>query len=458
MSANYADRKYRKQYRKTMIKINKQSGISDTCGWISTAGGWPVYPGLSGKQHTDWVIIGAGFTGLAAARRLAELAPEQRILLIDGKHPGQGASARNSGFVVAHESPGHAQLHTQTGRESYLARNAIDRAGVAELATLIKEHNIDCQWDKTGSIHAASDPRNFEVLHKHHQAFSELGIEATLLEANQLSRRLGTQHYKLGVYCEGGALVQPAMLIKGLLENLPEQIEIYQQTPVISIQQAPDSKLLIELPDGEIRARGVILGINAFMPGLGFQKNRMFPLALTASLTRCLNAQEETELNHAKSWGVLAPKSLGATVRLTTDRRLLIRNTAEYLPRGINPGMLAARRKIHLEGLKRRFPWLRDDTIDSTWSGQIGISANSRPVFGEIQKNVYSAGCYNASGVAKGTVMGRLIVDHALNNPSGLLDAARGIATPSWIPGPAIFSPLVKVRMAYERAKGKSES
>ena len=438
--------------------INQKTNIPDRCGWTSLSGDWPAYPNLTGKHNADWVIIGAGYTGLAAARQLAALAPEQRILLIDGKHPGQGASARNSGFVVAHESPGHAQLHTTSGRTSYLARNAIDRAGVAELASLIRQYNIDCQWDETGSIHAASDPRNFEILQKHHQAFSELGIAATLLEEKQLKQRLGTQHYQLGVHCEGGALVQPAMLVKGLLENLPARIETYQQTPVLSLQQAPDSKILIQIPNGEISAAKVILGINAFMPRLGLQRNRMFPLALTASLTHRLSSEEESELNHVSPWGVLAPKSLGATVRLTSDRRLLIRNTAEYLPHGIDASMLAARRNKHFEGLKCRFPWLADDAIESTWSGQIGISANSRPVFGEIQKNIFSTGCYNASGIAKGTLMGRLIIDYALDKPSSLLDAAQSIATPSWIPGPTLFAPLVKIRMAYERAKGKSES
>ncbi len=438
--------------------IKKQPDISDNCGWISTSGDWPAYPTLTGKHKADWVIIGAGYSGLAAARQLAALVPEQRILLIDGKYPGQGASARNSGFVVAHESPGHAQLHTASGRTSYLARNAIDRAGVAELAALITQYHIDCEWDETGSIHAASDPQNFEILHKHHLAFSELGIASSLLDANQLSRRLGTQHYQLGVHCEGGALVQPAMLIRGLLENLPAQIQTYQQTPVISLRQASDSNVLIQLSDAEISAHKVILGINAFLPRIGLQRNRMFPLALTASLTRRLSAEEESEINHAAAWGVLAPKSLGATVRLTSDRRLLIRNTAEYLPRGIDASMLSARRKKHFGGLKRRFPWLANDAIQSTWSGQIGVSANSRPVFGELQKNVYSTGCYNASGIAKGTLMGRLIIDYALDKPSNLLDAATSIATPSWIPGPKVFSPMVKIRMAYERAQGKSES
>jgi len=388
---------------------------------------------------------------------LSELVPGQRILLIDAKLPGQGASSRNSGFVVAHESPGHAQLHTPSGRQSYLARNAIDRAGVAELATLIRQYDIDCQWYETGSIHAASDPGNFEILRKHQHAFSDLGIASTLLNASELSQRLGTQHYQLGVHCEGGALVQPGQLIAGLLKNLPKQIEIYQQTPVIALKQGPNSGVTIELEHGEITANNVVMAVNAFLPELGMQQNRMFPLALTASLTRPLNAPEETQINHAAPWGVLAPKSLGATVRLTPDRRLLIRNTAEYAPAGIANNLLAARRSEHLQGLKRRFPWLPENAIEHSWSGQIAISANSRPVFGEIQKSIYSAGCYNASGVAKGTAMGKLIIDQALGKPSTLLDAANSIATPSWIPGPRWFTPFIKIRMAWERTQGKSE-
>ncbi len=434
-----------------------QQTVPDLCGWSELAGHWPEFPALHGKHSTDWLVIGAGYTGLAAARQLAELAPQKRIILIDAKRAAQGASARNSGFVVAYESPGHAQLHTARGKKSYQARQQIDRAGVAELKSLINQYQIDCQWDETGSIHAASDLRNVQKMYLHRQAFSDMGIAATLLDADALQDRLGTQHYKIGVYCEGGALVQPAALGLGLIRSLPEQVELYEHTPVISLQ-ASSNGVSVQLEQGEIHATKIIIAMNAFMPRLGLQTHRVFPLALTASLTRPLSADEEQQINQAKPWGVLSAHSLGATVRLTPDRRLLIRNTAEYRPAGIPAEQLPAKRAFHLRGLQRRFPWLPDDAIEYSWSGQIAISGNSRPVFGEIQKRIYSAGCYNASGVAKGTIMGKLIVDHALGNSSELLNTAKTIATPSWIPGPKLFYPIVKARMAYERAQGNSET
>ncbi len=430
--------------------------ISDICGWAALAGTYNAHPTFKGTQSTDWAIIGGGFTGLAAARRIAEFDPDARIVLLDGKRVGQGASGRNSGFVVANESPGHAALSSPSGRAGYAALNALDHAGVTALKQLVATHNIACQWEDTGSIHAAASPKNFEKLRHHAQAFADMGLNATLLDQAALQKRLGTAHYKLGVLSTGGALVQPAALAKGLADSLPEQVEVYENSPVLKLVQGKDGALLT-LKDGLLCANRVIVGVNAFMPRLGICGTRVFPLALTASLTRPLNKAEEDAIEHAASWGVLSPQSLGATMRLTKDRRILIRNTAEYRPSGIDLPTLAQRRDIHYQGLKKRFPWLAADVIEYTWSGNICVSANSKPVFSKLSDNIYASGCYNASGVARGTIMGRLIVDMAMGAPSQLLDTARSLEKPGWIPPRPFFDVAAKTRMAFERAKGKSE-
>ena len=431
--------------------------INDTCGWTETAGRWQQYPKLINYQIADWVVIGAGFTGIAAARRIAELDPGKRVMLIDAKQPGQGASARNSGFVVAYESPRQAQIQTQAGRDSYTARHTIDSAGVAEVERLVTEHQIECDWSRTGSIHAAADSKNFDAINQHQQYFSEMGIESSLLNQQQLKSRLGTDHYGLGVYCEGGGLLQPAALVKGLLESLPKQIEIYAQSPVLDIEPERVSAVTIKLADGEIKAKKVIVAVNAFLPRLGLQRNRVFPLALTASLTRCLDDDELAQMNGVKPWGVLSPQALGATLRFTADNRLLIRNTAEYLP-GIDTNQLQQRQLLHQSGLQKRFPWLGLDAIETSWSGQICVSRNSRPVFGELAKNVFASGCYNASGVAKGNIMGKLISEHAIGHTSELTALARSLAKPAWIPPKWFFSPFAKMGLACKRSKGLSET
>ncbi|MEO1919393.1 MAG: FAD-binding oxidoreductase [Paracoccaceae bacterium] len=430
--------------------------ITDCCGWSALAGETRQLSELRQLQVADIAIVGAGFTGLAAARRYAELRPESRVLLIDAKSIGQGASARNSGFAVANESPGHSQLQTAQGLASYQTMNRLDHAGVSELRRLIEAHDLPCQWEDTGSIHAAHDPRNFDKLHHHVATFQKMGVDARLLEADSLRDRLGTGFYKLGVESRGGALLQPAMLVKGLLENLPPNVECFENTPVQCVDRTNNGWTL-SLPNGSVQADQVIVAVNAFFPRLGFKSMRVFPLALTASLTRPLTAQEESEINHAPSWGILSPQSLGATMRLTKDRRILIRNTGEYRPSGISPALLAERKKQHVAGLKRRFKFIDESAIAYSWSGTICISRNSKPVFEESAPGLFLCGGYNASGVSRGTIMGRLVSDLALGKPSSLLNDALSLKKPNLIPPRPFFDLMAKGKLHFERSAALTE-
>ncbi len=422
--------------------------IADTCGWVALAGDYRQHPPMQGDQTTDWAIIGGGFTGLAAARRLAELRPDNRIVLLEGKRSGQGATGRNSGFVVANESPGPAALASADGRAAYAALHALDVAGVSELTRRVQQHRIACQWQDTPSIHAAANPRNFASLRTHAAAFAEMGIDAELLDGEALQARLGTGYYALGVQSRGGALVQPAMLAKGLADCLPQQVELFENTPVTGI--APDGT--VTHAGGTLKAAKVIVAVNAFLPRLGLYRSRVFPLALTASLTRPLS---DAEISVAP-WGILSPQALGATLRLTQDRRLLIRNTAEYRPGGIST--LAGYRRFHLAALRKRFPWLDDGAIEYTWSGNIAVSRNSRPAFAAVSDRIYAAGCYNASGVARGSIMGRLVADLANAEPSELLDHALSLAPPTNMPPRPFMDVGVKAHMVVERLMARGET
>ena len=430
--------------------------IKDICGWSALAPERPTYPALRGNEDADFLIIGGGFTGLAAARRLAEQAPDARTILIDAKRIAGGATARNSGFAVANESPGHAQLNTASGRASYARMNRIDHAGVAALRDLVATHRIDCQWEDIGSIHAAHGPQCFDGLRQHAATFESLGVDARLIDGDALRARLGTGFYGLGVESRGGALLQPAMLAAGLAAAMPAEVTLFENSGARSIARNRDV-WTIQLAEGTITAKKVIVAVNAFFPRLGLKRLRVFPLALTASLTRALTPQEENDIGHAPSWGVLSPRSLGATLRLTQDRRILIRNTAEYRPQGIDSKMLAARRKLHADGLRKRFAFLGEDAIDYSWSGNICISRNAKPVFEQSQPGLYLCGCYNASGVARGTIMGSLIAELALGSQSDRLSDALSLTKPSLLPPRPFFDLGAKARLALERRAARTE-
>ena len=55
---------------------------------------------LVGEHKFDWLVIGAGYAGLAAARQLAENRPDATVALVEAGEVGENASGRNSGFAI----------------------------------------------------------------------------------------------------------------------------------------------------------------------------------------------------------------------------------------------------------------------------------------------------------------------------------------------------------------------
>ena len=150
---------------------------------------------------------------------------------------------------------------------------------------------------------------------------------------------------------------------------------------------------------------------------------------------------------------------MGATVRLTNDRRILVRNTVEWCPGlTMDADELSIRRRHNLNGLRKRFPGLTKLDLEYTWSGNVCISRNSKPVFEKQGDNLFIAGCYNAGGVAMGSLFGKLIVDYALQQPSELLDQVLKQEKPNRLPPRFFFVPGLKTRLAYNRFQGRAEA
>ena len=55
---------------------------------------------LEGEVTADWLIIGAGFAGLTAARRLTQVRPGERVVILDAQEVAKGTAGRNSGFMI----------------------------------------------------------------------------------------------------------------------------------------------------------------------------------------------------------------------------------------------------------------------------------------------------------------------------------------------------------------------
>ena len=242
-----------------------------------------------------------------------------------------------------------------------------------------------------------------------------------------------------------------------MIDTLPNNVILYEQSQLLEWQTKIDT-IYCKFKNNNIITKKVIFCTNGFLKSLGIKKNYNFPITLTASMTRPLSNTEFKSIGEPKEWGVLPVRPMGATIRMTKDRRFLIRNTAEvHSPFKMSDKELKKRSLKQKYGIKKRFPTLPDNIIESSWSGIVSRTRNGSQIFEKIKDNIFVAGCYNGSGIGVGTLFGEQIAIKASNETSDEINIIERRSKPSWLPPQPFLNLGVKARLLYERLKAYSD-
>ena len=404
---------------------------NETLGWVDLIPPRQSRPKISSDLEAKWLVIGAGFTGLSCARRLAEINPKDKIILLDARELGQNASGRNSGYAVAHSH--FSGAYKESDLEKYQRVDRINQVGLNSLRTLVKDNSINCDWIDSGIYHTAADSSSEIECDHFINYLKKREIKHTPLSNEEVYNHLGTSWYKKGVKVDNGALMQPAKLVFGLAENLPGNVELYENTPVLNLILGKTNKVIV--PDATITADKVIMACNYEKFEGAKPKQRLVGVTLSGSITRVLTNEEFATLGSQSSWGVLSLHSGGATIRLTDDRRIAIRNTAEYNNhRLLTKKQLIKRQQIHRQAFDNRFPQLSHVPFEHLYSGVEGVSANKTNIFEKFSDNLYYAGCFNGSGITKGTAFGIGIAEYACGKNSSIVKDCLALEKAKWLP------------------------
>ena len=402
---------------------------------------------LEEDLRCDVAIVGAGYTGLAAARRSAELQPGARIAILDSSEVGEGNPGRNSGFMLEIALANDAE---PTELERMTACNRLIASTMDELRRLVEQHSISCGLAHAGTYRAAAGAAGVAALRKYRAFLEAARLPHEVLDRQEIHNRLGTGFYREGLYSPHCYLVQPAALARGLAAALPPAVSLYENSAALTIA-GNGSDWTVRTPQGSLKASRLILANNAFCKHLGIGQSRIVAMYTYAALTEPLRGSAIEALGSDTHWGLLPAHRLGSTLRRTDDGRLLVRSLYGYEKEADN-GRIAGELK---RSLQRRFPQLTKLRFASVWSGATGFTRNGAPLWGEYAPGLYvSAGC-NGGGIVKGSLFGRLLADMACGHETPNVPALFGTA--SWMPPEPLRRLAFNVLSALERRKARAE-
>jgi len=410
---------------------------------------------INKNLESDWLVVGAGFTGLSAARKLSKLNPSQKIILVDAQLAGEGASSRNSGYLV--DTTLNDGFSSNREIETYKKKVAVYKLGINAVRKFVTDYQVDCEWSNSGKFFASSNVDDKKLLLNFSETLSRLNYEHYLFSNHDLKKKLGTNFYNVGLYTKGGILLNPGKLVRAMIKALPNNVNLFENSPLVD-WTTKRNYIDCKFENANVKTKKIIFATNGFLSSLGIKKNYSFPLTLTASVTRPLTNHEYKLIGEPQEWGVLPVRPMGATVRMTKDRRILIRNTAEMKnPFKMDQKDLSNRSKKQLMGIKKRFPDLPENIIEHSWSGIVCRSRNGSQIFENLDKNIFVAGCYNGSGIGVGTLFGEQIAIKASGLSSREIEIIQDKIKLLKLPPNPFLSLGVKARLMYERIRARSE-
>jgi len=413
------------------IIINPPCREVSSSGWYLISGDELPLLSLDKDIDCDCLVIGAGWMGLHAARRMAEINSQSRIVLVDAGRIGDNASGRCMGFAIdlAH-NPRKADF-VENIQENH-DEITVNLQGTAYLKSAVEELGVECDWDPQGKYHCAATKHGMRDLVNFSKALDAMGQKYRFVAAQEIQEFTGSSHYIYALHHPGTVLLQPAQYLKNMARKLLPNVSVYENTAIVSARYGAQEHIFETETGHTIRTRKVILCNAGYLSKFGFYAHTAIPVYTFGSMTRALTDSEWKELKGEEAFGLIPADSFGTTVRKIRKRRLFLRNTYTYADHFKMPlEKVQAAQKHNQLAFERRWPQLAHIGFEASWGGLLTLAQNGGMVFGQLAPNVYGAAFCNGTGVSRGAAFGKSIAELAAGKTSPLIKILQNKTPPN---------------------------
>lgn len=387
----------------TTVALETADAAYPPSWYAATARGLREYPSLAGTLSADVCVVGAGYTGLSAALHLAQRG--YSVVVLEARRIAWGASGRNGGQVGTGQRRDEEELERRFGPDTARRLFGLAEEAKALVRSLIERHGIDCDLGQGQLLCAAKPAHARELEHRAEKLATRYGYpHQRYLSRSELHQWLATPLYHGGCLDSGALHLHPLNFALGLARACREAgVTLCEGSPVTGY--AGTGPLTVVTTGGEVRARYLVLGCNAYLDGLEPRiASRIMPINNFIVATQPLGARARELIREPvcvhDTWFVLN------YFRLSADGRLIFGGGENYTRRF--PADVAGFVRPHM---LKVFPQLEDVAIDHAWGGRLAITMNRLPHLGRLGPNVYFAQGYSGHGISTATFAGQLMAE-----------------------------------------------
>jgi glycine/D-amino acid oxidase-like deaminating enzyme len=392
--------------------------------WLSQPAG-PARTPLEADISTDLAIVGGGFTGLWSAIHLAEAVPGARIVVLEAREVGFGASGRNGGFAMTMVGRNLHDLVRKVGPGAARRVHLEMVAALGEIERFCAAEAIDCQLSHPGILTVSNGPEQDLRIEQDLRAARLSGLDDfRAVSGPECREMVRAQGVRRGHFEEHGLLLDPAALARGLRDAAERRgVEIYENTPVTHIDAHP-YRVQLATSRARVDSRQVLVATNAYARVVPRLRRYLFTVCAYITLSAPLSRQQWDRVGWAGGMGIEDKRIMPHFHRPTADGRILWGGRdAPLLAGPPDPSRDSDPRIFQrlAETFRETFPQLSDVRLEYGWGGPVGGTVACLPHAGWLERGrvLYALG-YSGHGVGPSALMGKVVRDLLLGRETAL--------------------------------------